>query len=267
MSAALPMQQGQMERLEQRLEPLSSIDAVVHEQLSTVLQLVSRIGHIESLYETSRSSLWELIAGQTSQVQLMTSMLDAQRAQSERESAFSLTVERHLESMLRFEAALERLPKASLLVEQSNAAASRLLAISEQIGGLAQVQNELRTEASRATGLMQSVVMESRSQETQRIEAFRQIYISLAKLADLMESRLNDERFQDRGFSDARGATGEPQDRQTSGGKPPFRGADPALGDLDTDMMTGSSPEGADGGLRKGIRRIAQSLKLRKGDD
>lgn len=266
MSAALPTQQGQIQRLEQRLEPLQNIDQLVHEQLNTLLQLVGQLGRIEGLYETSRSNLWELIAGQTSQVQLMTGMLDEQRAQSERESALTVTADLLLESMLRLEVSLERLPKASLLVEHSNAATTRLLAISEQIGGLAHVQNELRTEAFRASGLMQNAVVENRSQETQRVEAFRQIYISIAKLSDLLESRFNSERSQERSFAEARGTMGNSQERVRSGATF-IQDVDPALDEGGTDIKTQSSPARADGGVKKRIRGLAKSLKLLKGDD
>lgn len=266
MSAALPTQQGQIQRLEQRLEPLQNIDQLVQEQLNTLLQLVGQLSRIEGLYETSRSNLWELIAGQTSQVQLMTGMLDEQRAQSERESALTVTAERLLESMLRLEVSLERLPKASLLVEHSNAATTRLLAISEQIGGLAQAQNELRTEAFRASGMMQNAVVENRSQETQRVEAFRQIYISMAKLSDLLESRFNSERSQERNFAEARGMTGNSQDSLRSGATF-IQEVDLALDEGGTDRKTETSPARADGSVKKRIRGLAKSLKLLKGDD
>jgi hypothetical protein len=113
---------------------------------------------------------------------------------------------------------------------------------------------------------MQNAVVEDRSQETQRIEAFRQIYISIAKLSDLLERRFNSERAQERSFSEARGMTGNSQDSLRSGATF-IQEVDPALDEGGKDIKTESFPARADGSVKKRIRGLAKSLKLLKGDD
>lgn len=176
-SDALPAHQRSFARLENLLNALSSLEAQGSEQVNLLDRMVDRLGRIEDVHQASATILGELSSGQSSQVQLLSSVLGEHRLQAERDASLGETAERTHDAMLRLEGAVANLPQAALIMDQSRALASRVVPLVDQFATMLRAQSDVIALA----------VEEYRIKEVARSDALKQIFGAIVKLTDVME--------------------------------------------------------------------------------